>query len=182
MRPLAHHFEFGCVMRVCERMLDRTNARLMELVNNQLARPTGKQGADAFGPLGWMMRGIDTWESNQAAALADLRAHARQGILDLYEFLVEQPSTFSCGSIEEFILGYNPTVTMAVPMQQVATLEAWYRGVGTVFSWLDVPQGDELDASTADRFRQEIGGAVTNVAAILVNAQEAWGRIRANLG
>jgi hypothetical protein len=178
----AHHFEFGRVMPICERMLDRTNARLMELVNNQLARPTGRQGADAFRPLGWMMRGIDTWESNQAGALADLQAHARQGILDLYDFLVEQPGTFSCETIEEFILGYDPKVTMAVPMQQVATLEAWYRGVGTVFSWLDVPQGDQLDASTADRFRQEVGGAVTNVAAILVNAQEAWGRIRAKLG
>ena len=169
-------------MPICERMLDRTNARLMELVNNQLARPTGKQGADAFRPLGWMMRGIDTWESNQAGALADLQAHARQGILDLYDFLVEQPGTFSCETIEEFILGYNPTVTMAVPMQQVTTLETWYRSVGTVFSWLDVAQGDRLDLATADRFRQEVGGAVTNVAAILVNAQEAWGRIRAKLG
>jgi hypothetical protein len=163
-------------------MLDRTNARLMDLVNNQLARPTGRQGPDAFRPLGWMMRGIDTWDSNQTAALNDLRTHARQGILELYDFLVEQPSTFSCDSIEEFVLGYNPTVTMAVPMQQVATLEAWYRSVGTVFSWLDVAQGDQLDQATADRFRQEVGGALTNVAGILVNAQEAWGRIRAKLG
>jgi hypothetical protein len=162
-------------------MLDRTNARLMDLLNNQLARPTGKQGADAFRPLGWMMRGIDTWESDQAAALADLRTHARQGILDLYDFLVEQPSTFNC-THEEFILGYNPTVTMAVPMQQVTTLESWYRSVGTVFAWLDVPQGDALDATTADRFRQEVGAAVTAVAAILVPAQEAWSRIRASLG
>ena len=153
----------------------------MELVNNQLARPTGKPGAGAFRPLGWMMRGIDTWESNQAAALSDLRTHARQGILDLYEFLVEQPSTFSC-SLEEFILGYTPVVTMAVPMQQVATLESWYRSVGTVFNWLDVPQGEALDQATADRFRQEVGGAVTAVAAVLVPAQEAWGRIRARLG
>ena len=163
-------------------MLDRTNARLMELVNNQLARPTGKQGTEAFRPLGWMMRGIDTWESNQQAALQDLRGYARQGILDLYDFLVEQPATFSCESLEEFILGYNPAVTMAVPMPQVATLEAWYRSVGTVFSWLDVPQGEQLDPATADRFRQEVGAAVTAVAPILVPAQEAWGRIRANLG
>lgn len=163
-------------------MLDRTNGRLMDLVNNQLARPTGKPGAEAFRPLGWMMRGIDTWESNQATALADLRSHARQGILDLYDFLIEQPGTFSCDTVEEFVLGYNPTVTMAVPMQQVATLEAWYRAVGTVFSWLDVPPGDALDPATADRFRQEVGGAVTAVAAVLVPAQEAWGRIRAKLG
>ena len=162
-------------------MLDRSNARLMDLINIQLARPTGKPGVDAFRPLGWMMRGIDTWDTNQQAALTDLRAHARQGILDLYDFLVEQPQTYGC-SPEEFVLGYSPVVTMAVPMQQVATLESWYRSVGTVFSWLDVPQGDELDLATADRFRQEVGGAVTNVAAILVNAQEAWGRIRANLG
>ena len=162
-------------------MLDRTNAPLMDLVHNQLARPTGKSGPDAFRPLGWMMRGIDTWESNQAGALTDLRAYARQGILDLYEFLVEQPSTFSC-SPEEFILGYSPVVTMAVPMQQVATLEAWYRSLGTVFGWLDVPQGEELDQATADRFRQEVGAAVTAVAPILVPAQEAWGRIRARLG
>ncbi len=162
-------------------MLDRSNACLMELINNQLARPTGKPGPDAFRPLGWMMRGIDTWDSNQAAALADLRAHARQGVLDLYGFLVEQPSTFSC-STEEFILGYNPVVTMAVPMPQVANLEAWYRSVGTVFNWLDVPQGDALDAATADRFRQEVEAAVTAVAGILVPAQEAWGRIRASLG
>ena len=163
-------------------MLDRANVALMDLVQNQLARPTGKQGPDAFRPLGWMIRGIDTWESNQQAALNDLRAHARQGILDLYDFLVEQPSTFSCGSIEEFILGYKPTVTMAVPMQQVATLEAWYRSVGTIFDWLDVSRGDMLDAATADRFRQEVGEAITNVAGILVNAQESWGRIRASLG
>ena len=163
-------------------MLDRANAPLMGLVQNQLARPTGKQGTAAFRPLGWMIRGIDTWDSNQQAALADLRTHAHQGILDLYEFLIEQPSTFSCDSIEEFILGYKPTVTMAVPMPQVATLEAWYRSVGTVFSWIDVPRGDQLDEATADRFRQEVGGAITNVAGILVNAQEAWGRIRASLG
>ena len=162
-------------------MLDRNNARLMDLINSQLARPTGKTGPDAFRPLGWMMRGIDTWDSNQGAALADLRSHARQGILDLYDFLVEQPQTFGC-SLEEFILGYSPAVTMAVPMQQVATLEAWYRAVGTVFSWLDVPQGDALDQATADRFRQEVGGAVTAVAEVLVPAQEAWGRIRAKLG
>ena len=68
-------------------MLDRTNARLMDLINNQLARPTGKQGPDAFRPLGWMMRGIDTWDADQPAALRDLRTHARQGILDLYDFL-----------------------------------------------------------------------------------------------
>jgi hypothetical protein len=169
-------------MRIYERMLDRSNARLMDLVNNQLARPTGRQGADAFRPIGWMMRGIDTWESNQATALQDLRAHARQGILDLYDFLIEQPGTYSCDSIEEFILGYDPKVTMAVPMSQVATLEAWYRSVGTVFSWLDVPHGDQLDQATADRFRQEVGGAITAVAPILVPAQEAWGRIRAKLG
>ena len=163
-------------------MLDRTSPRLMDLVNNQLARPTGRQGADAFRALGWMIRGIDTWESNQQAALQDLRGHARQGILDLYDFLVEQPSTFSCETLEEFILGYNPAVTMAVPMQQVATLEAWYRSVGTVFSWLDVPQGEQLDPATADHFRQEVGAAITAVAPILVPAQEAWGRIRAKLG
>lgn len=163
-------------------MLDRANAQLIDLVNNQLARPTGKQGPDAFRPLGWMIRGIDTWESNPQAALGDLRTHAHQGILDLYEFLVEQPGTFSCQSIEEFILGYKPTVTMAVPMQQVAILEAWYRSVGTVFSWLDIPRGDDLDPPTADRFRQEVGGAISNIAGILVNAQEAWGRIRASLG
>ena len=163
-------------------MLDRSNVRLMELVNSQLARPTGRTGAEAFRPLGWMIRGIDTWESNQQAALADLRAYARQGVLDLYDFLIEQPNTFSCESIEEFILGYDPKVTMAVPMQQVATLEAWYRSVGTVFSWLDVPQGEALDPATADRFRQEVGGAVTAVASVLVPAQEAWGRIRAKLG
>jgi hypothetical protein len=162
-------------------MLDRSNVRLMDLVNNQLARPTGKPGPDAFRPLGWMMRGIDTWESNQEAALADLRANAREGILDLYDFLVEQPATFNC-ELEEFILGYSPVVTMAVPMQQVATLESWYRSVGTVFSWLDVPQGEALDLATADRFRQEVGAAVTAVAGILVPAQEAWGRIRAKLG
>ena len=163
-------------------MLDRNNVRLMELVNSQLARPTGKGGADAFRPLGWMIRGIDTWESSPAAALGDLRSFARQGVLDLYDFLIEQPGTYNCESIEEFILGYDPKVTMAVPMQQVATLEAWYRSVGTVFSWLDVPQGEALDQATADRFRQEVGGAVTAVAAILVPAQEAWGRIRAKLG
>jgi hypothetical protein len=169
-------------MRIERKMLDRTNARLMDLVNNQLARPTGKQGAAAFRPLGWMMRGIDTWESDQAAALTDLRAHARQGILDLYDFLVEQPGTFSCETVEQFILGYTPTVTMAVPMTQVATLESWYRTVGTVFSWLDVPQGDALDSVTADRFRQEVGAAVTAAAAVLIPAQEAWARIRARLG
>lgn len=163
-------------------MLDRSNARLMDLINNQLARPTGKQGPEAFRPLGWMMRGIDTWDANQAAAVADLRKYARQGILDLYDFLVDQPGTFSCSSLEEFILGYSPVVTMAVPMQQVATLEAWYRAVGTVFSWLDVPQGEALDAATADRFRQEVGAAITAVAGILVPAQEAWSRIRAKLG
>ena len=153
----------------------------MELINNQLARPTGKQGADAFRPLGWMMRGIDTWDSNQAAALADLRKHARQGILDLYDFLVDQPGTFSC-SLEEFILGYSPVVTMAVPMQHVASLESWYRSLGAVFSWLDVPQGEALDAATADRFRQEVGAAITAIAGILVPAQEAWSRVRARLG
>jgi hypothetical protein len=163
-------------------MLDRSNVHLMDLVNNQLARPTGKSGADAYRPLGWMMRGIDTWESDQAGALTDLRTHARQGILDLYDFLVEQPETFSCASTEEFILGYSPTVTMAIPMPQVATLEAWYRSVGTVFSWLDVPQGDQLDQPTADRFRREVGDAVTAAAAVLVPAQEGWGRIRARLG
>jgi len=71
---------------------------------------------------------------------------------------------------------------MAVPMQQVATLEAWYRALGTVFSWLDVAQGDALDLNTADRFQQEVGGAVTALAGVLVPAQEAWGRIRAKLG
>ena len=90
-----------------------------------------------------MIRGIDIWESNQPAALDDLRNHARQGILDLYDFLIEQPSTFSCESVEEFILGYDPKVTMAVPMQQVATLEAWYRAVGTVFS--RPPERDERE-------------------------------------
>ena len=129
-----------------------------------------------------MMRGIDTWESNQLAARQDLRSHARQGILDLYDFLVEQPATFSCGSLEEFTLGYNPTVTMAVPMPQLATLEARYGSVGTIFSWLDVPQGEQLDPAIAERFPQEVGAAVTAVAPILVPAQEAWGRIRANLG
>lgn len=162
-------------------MLDRTNARLMDLIKNQLARPTGKQGPQSFRPLGWMMRGIDTWESNQEAALADLRTHARQGVLDLYDFLTEQPGTFSC-SPEEFVLGYKPEVEVAVPMEQVAKLEAWYRGIGTVFSWIDVPQGDALDAATADQFRQEIARAVTEVAGILVPAQEAWSRIRARLG
>jgi hypothetical protein len=153
----------------------------MDLINNQLARPTGKQGRGAFRPLGWMMRGIDTWDSNQAAALADLRTHARQGVLDLYEFLVEQPGTFSC-SPEEFILGYTPTATVALPMQHVANLEAWYRALGTVFGWLDVSQGDALDQATADRFRQEVGAAVTGAANVLVPAQEAWSRIRARLG
>ena len=162
-------------------MLDRNNAHLMELINNQLARPTGKQGGDAFRPLGWMMRGIDTWDSNQTAALADLRKHARQGILDLYDFLVEQPGTFSC-SPEEFILGYSPVVTMAVPMQQVTSLEAWYRGLGTIFTWLDVPQGEALDSPTADRFRQEVGAALTAIATVLVPAQAGWSRIRARLG
>jgi len=155
-------------------MLDRNNARLMDLINIQLARPTGKRGADAFRPLGWMMRGIDTWDTNQQGALTDLRAHARQGILDLYDFLVEQPQTYGC-SPEEFVLGYSPVVTMAVPMQQAATPEAWYRAPGTVFSWLDVPQGEALDQGTADRFQQEVGGAVTALAGVLVPAQEAWG-------
>jgi hypothetical protein len=162
-------------------MLDRTNTRLMDLIKNQLARPTGKPGPGSFRPLGWMMRGIDAWEANQPEALADLRSHARQGVLDLYDFLTEQPATFSC-SPEEFILGYKPAVEVAVPMEQVAKLEAWYRSVGTVFSWLDVPQGEALDAATADRFRQEITRAVTEVAGILVPAQEAWSRIRARLG
>ena len=162
-------------------MLDRKNARLMDLVNNQLARQTGKPGADAFRPLGWMIRGIDTWESNQPRALEDLRAYARQGVVDLYDFLVEQPATFSC-SPEEFILGYLPTATVALPMQQVASLEAWYRALGTVFGWLDVPQGDALDQATADRFRQEVGAAVSGAAGVLVPAQEAWSRIRARLG
>jgi hypothetical protein len=162
-------------------MLDRNNAPLMDLVNSQLARPTGKPGPHAFRPLGWMMRGIDTWDTNQQAALSDLRSHARQGILDLYDFLVEQPHTYGC-TVEEFVLGYSPVVTMAVPMQQVATLEAWYRAVDTVFSWLDVPPGDALDQATAERFQREVGGAVTAVATILVPAQEAWGRIRAKLG
>src|SRR5438132_7430006 len=119
-------------------MLDRKNARLMDLINSQLARPTGKQGAEAFRPLGWMIRGIDTWESKQPQALEDLRAHAHQGVVDLYDFLVEQPATFSC-SPEEFILGYRPAVEAAVPPEHVAALEAWYRGVGTVCGWLDVP-------------------------------------------
>jgi hypothetical protein len=162
-------------------MLDRTNLPLMDLIKNQLARPTGKQGPDAFRPLGWMMRGIDAWESNQADALATLRTHARQGILDLYDFLTEQPATFSC-SPEEFILGYRPAVEAAVPMEQLAKLEAWYRSVGVVFSWLDIPQGEALDAATADQFRQEIVRAITQVAGILVPAQEAWSRIRARLG
>ena len=48
-----------------------------------------------------MMRGIDTWDADQQAALQDLRTHARQGILDLYDFLKEQPATYSC-SPEEF--------------------------------------------------------------------------------
>ncbi|TMC52299.1 MAG: hypothetical protein E6J20_12790 [Chloroflexi bacterium] len=162
-------------------MLDRKNARLMDLVNNQLARQTGKPGADAFRPLGWMIRGIDTWESNQPRALEDLRAHARQGVVDLYDFLVEQPATFSC-SPEEFILGYRPALEAAVPPEHVAALEAWYRGVGTVFRWLDVPRGEALDDATADRFRQEVGRALTGVADVLLPAQEAWGRIRARLG
>jgi hypothetical protein len=162
-------------------MLDRTNLPLMDLIKNQLARPTGKQGPDAFRPLGWMMRGIDAWESNQPEALALLRTHARQGVLDLYDFLTEQPATFSC-SPEEFILGYRPAVEAAVPMEQLAKLEAWYRSIGTVFAWLDVPQGEALDAPTADQFRQEISRALIAVAAILVPAQEAWSRIRARLG
>lgn len=162
-------------------MLDRTNPRLMDLIKNQLARPTGKPGPDSFRPLGWMMRGIDTWESNQPEALASLRTHARQGVFDLYDFLTEQPATFSC-STEEFVLGYKPAVEVAVPMEQVAKLEAWYRGVGTVFGWLDVPQGEALDATMADQFRQDITRAITDVAGILVPAQEAWSRIRARLG
>lgn len=153
----------------------------MDLINNQLARPTGRQGADAFRPLGWMMRGIDTWESNRDAAVADLRSFARQGILDLYDFLVAQPSTFSC-SPEEFILGYRPDVSTAIPKEQEARLEAWYGCVGTVFMWLDVPQGEALDLATADRFRQEVGAALAGVAGVLIPAQEAWGRIRARLG
>ncbi|HEY0830833.1 MAG TPA: hypothetical protein VGE99_06790 [Candidatus Dormibacteraeota bacterium] len=162
-------------------MLDRTNAHLMDLINNQLARPTGKEGPDAFRPLGWMIRGIDTWESAPQRALEDLRAHARRGVVELYDFLVEQPPTFSC-SPEEFILGYKPALEAAVPMEHVASLEAWYRGVGTVFKWLDVPRGEALDAPTADRFRQEVGRALTGVADVLVPAQEAWSRIRARLG
>lgn len=162
-------------------MLDRTNSRLMDLIKNQLARPTGKQGPDSFRPLGWMMRGIDVWEANQPEALAVLRMNARQGVFDLYEFLTEQPATFSC-SPEEFVLGYSPVVEAAVPMEQVAKLEAWYRSIGTVFGWLDVPQGEALDATTADQFRQEISRALTSVADILVPAQEAWSRIRARLG
>jgi hypothetical protein len=162
-------------------MLDRTNGRLMDLVNNQLARQTGKPGTEAFRPLGWMIRGIDTWESNPPRALEDLRAHARQGIVDLYDFLVEQPATFST-TPEEFILGYRPAVEAAVPMEHIASLEAWYRGVGTVFRWLDVPRGEALDQATADRFRQELGRALTGVADVLLPAQEAWGRIRARLG
>jgi hypothetical protein len=162
-------------------MLDRNNACLMDLINNQLARPTGKQGADAFRPLGWMIRGIDTWEANQQQALGDLQTHARQGVVDLYDFLVEQPATFSC-SPEEFILGYKPALEAAVPMEHIASLEAWYRGVGTVFRWLDVPRGEALDAQTADRFRQEVGRALTGVADVLLPAQEAWSRIRARLG
>jgi hypothetical protein len=162
-------------------MLDRTNARLMDLLNNQLARPTGKPGADAFRPLGWMMRGVDTWESNPERALEDLRAHAHQGIVDLYDFLLEQPATFSC-SPEEFILGYKPAFEVAVPMEHVASLAAWYHAVGTVFKWLDVPRGDALDAATAERFRKEIGDAVTEAAGVLLPAQEAWSRIRARLG
>ncbi len=67
-------------------------------------------------------------------------------------------------------------------MDQVAKLEAWYRSIGAVFSWLDVPQGEALDAPTADRFRQEISRAITEVAGILLTAQEAWSRIRARLG
>jgi len=162
-------------------MLDRTNARLMDLVNNQLARQTGKPGTEAFRPLGWMIRGIDTWEANPPRALEDLRAHARQGIVDLYDFLVEQPATFST-SPEEFILGYRPAIEAALPMEHIAGLEAWYRGVGTVFRWLDVPRGEALDEATADRFRQEVGRALTGVADVLLPAQEAWGRIRARLG
>jgi hypothetical protein len=162
-------------------MLDRNNALLMDLINSQLARPTGKPGADAFRPLGWMMRGIDTWDTNQQAALTDLRAHARQGILDLYDFLVEQPATFSC-SPEEFILGYRPAVDAAIPKEQVASLEAWYRCVGTVFSWLDVPQGEALDPPTADRFQKDLAKALSEAAGVLVSAQEAWSRIRARLG
>ena len=153
----------------------------MDLIKNQLARPTGKQGAEAFRPLGWMIRGIDTWESNQADALSILRTHARQGVADLYDFLTEQPATFSC-SAEQFILGYSPAVEAAVPMDQVAKLEAWYRSIGAVFSWLDVPQGEALDVPTADRFRQDITRAITEVAGILLTAQEAWSRIRARLG
>lgn len=162
-------------------MLDRTNRHLMDLINNQLARPTGRQGADAFRPLGWMMRGIDTWDANRETALTDLRAYARQGTLDLYEFLIDQPATFSC-SPEEFIVGYRPSVSASIPKEQVARLEAWYRCVGTVFEWLDVPQGEALDLGTADRFRKEIGDALGGVAGVLVPAQEAWGRIRARLG
>ena len=162
-------------------MLDRTNRHLMDLINNQLARPTGRQGAEAFRPLGWMMRGIDTWDSNRDGALTDLRTFARQGVLDLYDFLVEQPSTFSC-SPEEFVLGYKPAVDSAIPKEQLAGLEAWYRCVGTVFNWLDVPQNEALDMGTADRFRQDVGAALAAVAPVLVPAQEAWSRIRARLG
>src|SRR5260370_25414538 len=162
-------------------MLDRSNARLMDLLNNQLARPTGKQGADAFRPLGWMMRGIDTWESNPERALEDLRAHAHQGIVDLYDFLVEQPATFSC-SPEEFILGYKPPFEVAVPMQPVARLSACDHAVGTVFQFLDVPRGEALDAATAERFRKEIGDAVTEAAGVLLSAADPLGRIPAALG
>lgn len=162
-------------------MLDRANRPLIDLINRQLARPTGRQGAEAFRPLGWMIRGIDMWEANRPAALADLRANARQGILELYEFLVAQPVTFSC-SPEEFVLGYQPVLVASVPKEQQMKLETWYRCLGTVFAWLDVPQGDDLTDATCDRFRQEVGAAITELAGPLVSAQEAWGRIRARLG
>lgn len=162
-------------------MLDRNNECLMSLLNNQLARPTGGHGLDAFRPLGWMIRGIDTWTSDPATGLAQLQAFARQGVLELYGFLLELPNAFGC-SPEEFVLGYRPAITGAVPKDQAARLETWYGSLGTVFRWLDVPQGDALNPEIATRFVQELGGAITDVAGILVPAQEGWSRIRARLG
>lgn len=137
-------------------------------------------GTDAAGltPLGWTIRGIRRHDARQDEdALANVRRYGRQGMLDLFRHVTGQPALVE-STPEKFVLGYEPGAASKLPADQQNRLDAWYRGVGTLFKWLNVSEGNDLQLDELRVFADEVGTAITDLAPVIVSSQQAYERLR----
>jgi len=137
-------------------------------------------GSDAGGltAMGWTIRAILRHDAgNDADALADVRNHGRQGIRDLFRYVTDQPQSVD-STPEAFVLGYEPSLASKLPPDQQKRLDAWYGGVGTLFKWLVVSEGNDLTIEEVRMFADDVGTAITDLAPVIVSSQLSHQRLR----